>query len=123
MFPLDKIHYFIAGDGNILDSHNMKITRNFKNNATSKKQLEKLLAINMLMNIAKCLNGNWQPNWNNYAEYKYSIYYSHMHDKLSVNDVYTTQSQSIYFKTKELAQQAIEILGEETIKLALCTNY
>ena len=28
-------------------------------------------------------------------------------------------SSRIIFKTKELAQQAIEILGEETVKLAL----
>jgi hypothetical protein len=34
-----------------------------------------------------------------------------------------TTNNDIYFKSKELAQQAIEILGEETIKLALCTNY
>ena len=28
-----------------------------------------------------------------------------------------------YFKSIELARKAMEILGEETIKLALCTDY
>lgn len=33
-----------------------------KNNATSKIQLQKVLAINQLFNIAKYYNGDWEPN-------------------------------------------------------------
>lgn len=91
------------------------------NNCTSIKQAEKLLAINKLMNVAKYLNGDWQPNWNNSKECKYCLI-------IEGNDITIccrteTNSNIVYFETKELAQRAVEILGEETIKLALSTNW
>ena len=91
------------------------------NNCTSEKQAKKLLAINKLMNVAKYLNGDWQPNWNDVYEKKWYIF---IEDKqIKINNTYRLQCNDIYFKSQELAEQAIEILGEETIKLALCTDY
>lgn len=46
-------------------------TYNHVNNCTSKRQAQKLVIINQLMNIAKYLNNDWQPNWHNDKEYKY----------------------------------------------------
>lgn len=92
------------------------------NNCISEKQAQKLLAINKLMNVAKYLNGNWQPNWEEYnEEFKY---YIQLYHKL-LNISYTTHYNSsfVYFKSEELAKQAIDILGKETVKLALCTNW
>lgn len=123
LFPLDKIHYYITDDGDILDSHNREITRNCKNNATSEKQLEKLIAINMLMNVAKYLNDDWQPDWNDEREDKYYIAYNYAIDEIQVEVDLVFQTSYVYFKSDELTKQAIEILGEETIKLALCTDY
>lgn len=91
-------------------------------NCTSEKQAKKLLAINKLMNVAKYLNGDWQPDWDN-VEHKYCIFYSNQHKTLEIDSYCSVQYGVICFKSKELAQQAIEILGEETIKLALCTDY
>lgn len=120
LFSDDKIHYFIADDGNILDSHNIEITRSCKNNANSKRQLEKLLAINMLMNVAKYLNDGWQPDWNSIHEDKFFI-------EINGSDIEIDETLinygAIYFKSEKLARKAIEILGEKTIKLALCTDY
>lgn len=91
-------------------------------NCTSKKQAEKLLAINKLMNVAKYLNGDWKPNWDNAKEAKYCIYYYNgKYTNIGVNTTYIYNL--VYFKTEGLAQQAIEILGEETIKLALSTDW
>lgn len=96
--------------------------REFRNNCTSEKQVEKLLAIIQLMNVAKYLNDDWQPNWeehNNESKWYINLY----HEIIGVN--YTTHynGQIVYFKSKELAEQAISILGEETIKLALSTDW
>jgi hypothetical protein len=88
----------------------------------SRKQCEKLRAIHRLLNVAKYLNRDWKPDFSNLNEYKYYI-------KLEENnkidfDFHSCYNRSIiYFKTEELAQQAIEILGEDTIKLALTTDY
>lgn len=95
------------------------------NNCTSEKQLKKLLAINQLMNVAKYLNGDWQPDWNNEnkREYKYYLYIDYPGNKIEIAYLASCCSDGIYFKSEKLAQQAINILGEETIKLALCTDW
>lgn len=121
LFPLDEIHYYITDGGDIFDSYNREITCNCKNNATSKKQLEKLLAINMLMNVAKYLNDGWQPNWNDIKEDKYHITIRDYGIQIHCGAVWN--NSIVYFKSEKLANKAIEILGKETIKLALCTDY
>lgn len=98
--------------------------QNYPSNCTSEKQAKKLLAINQLLNVAKYLNGDWQPDWNSPdIKYKYFIYMEPLDDKLFITSDTRYISSFIYFKTKELAQKAIDILGEETIKLALSTDW
>lgn len=95
------------------------------NNCTSEKQAEKLLAINKLMNVAKYLNGDWKPDWKlNWKGYERK-YRFRILDTGELNVTYndTFVESFVYFKSKELAQQAINILGEETIKLALSTDW
>nr|DAX08821.1 MAG TPA: hypothetical protein [Bacteriophage sp.] len=105
-----------------LDSMILLNNREFRSNCTSEKQVKKLLAIIQLMNVAKYLNGDWQPNWNStYEENKYYLRICNRKIEIGCATVYI--SDIVYFKSKELAQQAIGILGEETIKLALCTDW
>lgn len=86
------------------------------NNAVSKKQCEKVLALNKLINVAKYLNGDWEPDFDDYSECKYYIIVYNGIDLINRNNI----NYGIpCFKSKELAEQAIEILGEDTIKLAL----
>lgn len=91
------------------------------NNCTSQKQAEKLLAINKLMNVAKYLNGDWKPNYSEYEKkYRFRIRDTGELD-VTYNDAFV--ESFVYFKSEELAQQAIEILGEETIKLTLSIDW
>lgn len=92
---------------------------------TSKKQLEKLLAINKLLNVAKYLNGDWKPDWKNKTDYKWYIENDEGHIKNNIVADYTIyyNSRICYFKTQGLAKQAIEILGEDVIRLALSTDW
>ena len=92
---------------------------NYLTNCISEKQAKKLLAINQLMNVAKYLNDGWQPDWNK-QESKY--YLQKDNNTIIISCVRYNCSDSAYFKSIELAEQAIEILGKETIKLALCTD-
>ena len=123
LFPYETSHYYILSDGDINKIKNSPSNYELPNNALSKKQLEKLLAINKLMNVAKYLNGGWQPDWDNEKEDKYFIPYNYTINKIQTEADSIFQNSYIYFKSEELAKQAIEILGEETIKLALCTDY
>ena len=85
-------------------------------------QLESILALNKLANVAKYLNGDWLPDWENIKE-KYYISSSKMHNGLNIDSIEGVKSSDVYFKSEKLARQAIEILGEKEIKKALTLNH
>lgn len=89
------------------------------NNAPTKKQLEWLMSLNKLKNTSIVLNGGWEPDWNDIMVEKWSIYYDHLTKSFDICVFAEFQNSTAYFKTKELARKAIELLGEETIKTAL----
>jgi hypothetical protein len=72
------------------------------NESISEEQLESILELNKLANVARVLNDGWLPNSS-----------SECH-ALSVN---------LYFKTAEAKQKAIKLLGEESIRKALTLNH
>lgn len=120
----DKVHYYISSynvKNLIKTEYGAIVYHDWPARCTSKKQAEKLLAINKLMNVAKYLNNGWSPDWNDIKEDKY--YISSVNNNIGISRTIDICSLEIYFETKELAQQAIEILGEETIKLALSTDW
>lgn len=86
-------------------------------NASSAKQVSKLLALNKLINVAKYLNGDWEPNFTNNEQKKWVIFMNENSLMIDYKRVFNFGTPC--FRTKELAEQAIEIFGEETIKLAL----
>lgn len=109
----------ICSSGQIRACH-IDIPANTPSNcATSEKQLQRLLAINKLMNVAEYLNEGWKPDWENINYSKWFISWSYWQNQFEIDSQYLYQSVNIYFKTPDLALQAIEILGEEEIKLAL----
>lgn len=111
-----KEHYFTDVNGIIC--HVEALVNECPNNATTKHQLECILAKNKLANVARYLNGDWDYY---HRSHKFIIWINtNDNDRLEIsNSDYLTQRATVVFKSKELAQQAIEILGEETVKLAL----
>lgn len=111
-----KGHYYIGSEGHICF---VNTTNLCPNNATTKHQLECILAKNKLANCAVYLNNGWKPNLN--SDFGCCITLDHHGDltteRCGVLCPYS--SGKIMFKSEELAQQAIEILGENTVKLAL----
>jgi len=90
-------------------------------NCTSRKQCDKLEAINRTMNVAKFLNGDWKPKWN-VVDGNYYIFI-HPDSNVITTDITRCNRGVIFFQSRELAQQAVDILGEDTIKLALSTDW
>lgn len=82
-------------------------------------QLECILAKNKLANVAVYLNDGWKPTIST-NDLGYFIFRNENYNNfwIKVCDDYMYDS-NVLFKTKELAHQAIEILGKETVKLAL----
>ncbi len=82
--------------------------------STTELQQRKLQAINKLMNVAKYLNEGWVFEKGKPGTY---ICESLRFQQIDKN------AGEIFFKDEDTAKQAIQILGEETIKLALTQNY
>ena len=112
--------YFIDSDGVIASSNN---TNNINciepNSATSKEQLECLMAYNKLRNVAEYLNTGNKLDWNDPMKAKWFIYYNWDTKLLTVDAHFRYQRSDIYFYLKDSAKDAIKILGEEEIKKAL----
>lgn len=87
----------------------------------SDKEAEKLSAIGALLATAKFLNGDWKPDWD-YVQDKWYLAVEKGKVKVDYHDD-GHNSHIVYFRTQQLAQQAIQILGEDTVRLALTTEY
>ena len=80
----------------------------------SEVHCDKISAINALINVAKYLNGDWKGHG----------YVICINDRDQVDvDEQMNITGIVSFKTVQLAMQAIQILGEETIRLVLTTDY
>lgn len=112
-----KCYLEYAGD--ICSSRTIKYCNINTIMATSKNQIEQLLALNKLMNVAKYLNGDWEPDWYNSGETKWGISFNGSQKKIDISVWGTQKYGNVYFKLEELVYQAIEILGEEEVKKAL----
>lgn len=74
----------------------------------SYRQIEKILAINQLMNIAKYYNGDWKPDWNNKYELKYCISFTTITNSYNIASRAQTYLNAIHFKNQEDAQSVID---------------
>lgn len=84
----------------------------------SKPNLEQLIALNKLMNVARHL-AKKTLDWDDDDQAKWYIYYDHTGGTWGLSCNSAIQSSCAYFDSEEHARQAIEILGEDTIKCAL----
>lgn len=94
-------------------------------NCTSQKQAEKLLAINKLLNVAKFLNKDWKPDFEDKDEINkvWSLGIDEGIIRAYYVDKYGAIAEIVFFRTKALTEQAVQILGEDTVRLALDSNY
>lgn len=118
---------FYNKDAYYLDESNkisswVMTSSNYKDfdNCTSEAQAKRIAAFNKLQNIAKYLNGDWKPNFY-YIEKKWAI--------VKEGDIFSskynqmTNDASIYFKSESLANEAIEIMGEESLNDLFSTDW
>lgn len=117
--------WYLDSSGRILHVNHTSDVKNDANNASTKHQLECILAKNKLANVARYLNGEWKWKLGHHNAF-FIVDRSSKESEICLDiDKYSCyfERPTIFFKSKEAAQQAIEILGEETIKLALTPLY
>lgn len=117
LFPDSKSMFYLGKEGGITQTFSIKYHSRELLVSTSQQQLQQIRALNKLMNVAKYLNGDWKPDWNDEYEDKFYIYYAL--EKLLICGKQRANYGCVAFESTELALQAIEILGEEEVKKAL----
>lgn len=115
LFCNNKI-YWAYKDG--VDS-DMASPSNYKDvdNCTSEAQVKRLIAFNKLQNIAKYLNKGWKPgtyNW--YIIKRRDVGYIAMFMSSENNGFF-------YFKNQHLANEAIRLMGEDSLNDLFSTDW
>lgn len=110
----DKIFYINTRLGSI-ERHELKEREKvylLKNLCLTEEQAASVMNYNKLINISKWLNKEWAPDWKDINEKKYFVYYNTETNEYDV-DFTTTKKYSVaYFKTEEIAKEAISMLHE-----------
>lgn len=96
------------------------VNYNDQNNCTTEAQAKRLLAFNKLMNIAKYLNGDWEPNFDG-DHGNWNI--SKDGDTLLATYTRNVNKASVYFKSKDLAYEAIRLMGEDSLNDLFSTDW
>lgn len=120
LFYEKNVFYITDSKENKISTYKVIHSYHHINNSLSSEQLESILALNMLCNVAKYLNGDWLPKLVDCYKHYIKI---DTNNELFIGYSNQTMSSEVYFKSKELAQQAIDILGKETIIKALTLNH
>ena len=88
-------------------------------NCTSIAQTKRMIAFNKLQNIAKYLNDDWKPNfkdgsknWYIYKDILYGVTFNH-----------TTNQGIVYFKNADLANEAIQWMGKDSLNDLFSTDW
>lgn len=118
LFFKNKI-YWAYKDG--IDS-DMASPSNYKDvdNCTSEAQVKRLIAFNKLQNIAKYLNNGWKPKFSCYNQ-NWAI----VKDEEGLVPRYNqrTNDGSVYFKNEDLTNEAIRLMGEESLNDLFSTDW
>lgn len=79
-----------------------------KNKAFMEKKAKEIKLYNLLRNFSFEVNDDWEPNWGNIEEYKYTIAKENGLTWVPTRSTAFKIVNGIYFKSKELAQRAID---------------
>lgn len=83
---------------------------------TTPAHQQKCITFRKLLEVANYLNGDWKPDWNDGTQYKYFIAYDHKNQRFYIDSCHYVNIDTIYFSSRENAEKAVEIIGEEELK-------
>lgn len=117
---LNKTAYWLCDKNNILEGKQNYSSYEDSVNCTTRAQVKRCAAFNKLQNIAKYLNNGWKPKFGcdneNWAIVK---------DEEGLVPRYNqrTNDGSVYFKNKDLVNEAIRLMGEESLNDLFSTDW
>lgn len=87
----------------------------FKTKEEAGQRLKERKLLLKLRQWARMKNGKWALDWTNRGNHKFTIYYDGLYDVLSTypTDVVNNLSILPAFKTRKIAEECIELFGDE----------
>ena len=121
-------YWIVYNDGDIFDSIWTKDKTDckkyeqghiFKTQQEAKRERDKRALLTRFRQFRDKCNGDWKPDFKNGTSCKYYVYFSNSDGQMGVdfNGLCTDFSTFGYFKTREDAERAIELFGDEIIRL------
>ena len=93
----------------IADNYRKDFLRIFKTKEECKRYLE-------IQEAFKDESKKFEPNWKNYVQGKYYLYYDYDRDSVEINLAWSNRVATLYFESKEVLEELISRFGEEDIK-------
>ncbi|RLB66288.1 MAG: hypothetical protein DRH08_06565 [Deltaproteobacteria bacterium] len=104
----------VASQGRSAEQDIVEFGVSFPNYGTAKKAAKAYKAYHRLYQLAEELNRGWEPDWENRTSLSWYIDYSEINKDYGVMSACLHRNLScVYFKSSEVARQAIEVLQAE----------
>ena len=117
---LNKTAYWLCDKNNILEGKQNDLGYEDSVNCTTRAQVKRCAAFNKLQNIAKYLNKGWKPKFGcdneNWAIVKDEEGFVPRYNMI-------TNDGSVYFKNADLVNEAIRLMGEESLNDLFSTDW
>lgn len=118
-FYLDKTAYWFCDEDDIIEGKQGLVNYKDSVNCITPAQAKRCIAFNKLQNIAKYLNGNWKPDFGDSSK-KWYIFKDICY---GVTFNYTTNQGVVYFKNEDLANEAIRLMGKDSLNDLFSTDW
>lgn len=116
----DKTAYWVCGKDHIGKGTQCSISYKDSVNCTTPAQAKRVAAFSKLQNIAKYLNGGWKPDFCS-SEKKWAILeeFGNFEPAFSV----TENGAKVYFKSEYATEEAIRLMGDESLNDLFSTDW
>jgi hypothetical protein len=96
----------------------------FKTKAEAKRSRKERILLVKIRQFAEMKNDGWRPNWDDRYEGKFNVSYSIADKKLFADCVAMMNHliQLPYFKSREIAQECIDLFGDEILEVLINKN-
>lgn len=120
-FYLDKSAYWTCDEDDIIEGKQGLVNYKDAVNCTTPSQAKRCNAFNKLQNIAKYLNNGWKPNFKDGTQNWFIS--KKRNEEYRAMFTYSDNTGIVFFKSECLANEAIRLMGEESLNDLFSTDW
>ena len=118
----DKTAYWVCGKDHIGEGIQGTVSYKDSANCTTPAQAKRVAAFSKLQNIAKYLNGGWKPKFDGNTEI-WDINVAYDSEEYIPCSSVVYNNGMVYFKSEDITNEAIRLMGEESLNDLFSTDW